>query len=253
MKNRDKWLPTKFVFSKGTLIGSRDRTHLAVSSRLMADLVAARYENLLKEHVRGRLLDLGCGNVPLLAAYEAFVDEITCVDWENTLHKNEYLDLHCDLTQPLPFEADRFDSIILSDVLEHIPTPTSLWAEMARVLANGGKLLMNVPFLYWVHEAPHDYYRYTEFALRRFAEGAGLTVVLISPIGGAPEVIADVAAKTAERLPLVGRSLAILIESIARVFIRTPPGARLSRTTSSIFPYGYFLVAEKSLQRQSTP
>jgi SAM-dependent methyltransferase len=182
--------------------------------------------------------------VPLFGVYEPLVDEVTCVDWGNTFHKNEYLDFECDLTQPLPFSAEIFDMIILSDVLEHIFEPKRLWTEMARVLAKAGKLVMNVPFLYCIHEAPYDYYRYTEFALRKFAEDAKLSVMLISPIGGIAEVIADLASKTVAKLPLVGPTFAILIQSIARLFIRTPPCAWLLRATTTRFPNGYFLVVE---------
>jgi hypothetical protein len=31
-----------------------------------------------------------------------------------------------------------------------------------------------VPFLYYVHEAPFDFYRYTEFCLQRLSELAGM-------------------------------------------------------------------------------
>ena len=54
---------------------------------------------------------------------------------------------------------------------------------------------MNVPFYYWLHERPHDYYRYTEYALRRFAETAGFNFLLIKTLGGVPEIIADILAK----------------------------------------------------------
>ena len=74
----------------------------------------------------------------------------------------------------LPFGDSEFDTIILSDVLEHIPVPEHLWKEMARILSRNGKIIMNVPFYYCLHEAPHDCSRYTEFALRRFVEMSGL-------------------------------------------------------------------------------
>lgn len=248
MNNRDKWRPSKFVFLKGKLIGSRDPAELAISSRLMADLVAARYAVLLKQHATGNLLDLGCGKVPLLAVYEPLVQSVTCVDWANTLHPNEFIDMQCDLTQPLPFPNDRFDTIILSDVLEHVPTPNALWQEVARVLAVGGKVLLNVPFFYWIHEAPHDYYRYTEFALRRFADETGLTVLSLEAIGGIPEVLCDLSAKTIERIPFIGPSFATFIQWSGRLFLKTSIGCRMSQNTRAAFPFGYFMVVEKHLQ-----
>jgi SAM-dependent methyltransferase len=108
------------------------------------------------------LLDLGCGKVPFYARYREYVSETVCVDWSNSLHGNGHVDAECDLTQELPFADASFDTILLSDVLEHIPAPERLWREMARLLKPGGELLSSVPFFYWLHEEPYDYYRYTK-------------------------------------------------------------------------------------------
>ena len=128
----------------------------------------------IRAHARGRLLDMGCGYVPLYDAYRDLVSENICIDWQNTAHVNPYLDQMVDLTGALPFERGSFDTVLLTDVLEHIPEPTNLICEIARILRPGGKLILGVPFFYWLHEVPHDYYRYTEFALRRFCELSGL-------------------------------------------------------------------------------
>jgi SAM-dependent methyltransferase len=211
----------------------------------MADLIALAYERHLPLNARGALLDLGCEKVPLYASYQRLISESVCVDWANTLHKNQYLDHECDLTQPLPFPDGRFDTVILSDVLEHIPTPEDLCCEIARILNTGGKLLMNVPFYYWLHEEPHDYYRYTQYALRRFMGHAGLTVVTLDTIGGSPEVLADVLAKHLACVPLVGKPLAVLVQWATLSLVRSSLGQKVSRWTSRKFPFGYFLVAVK--------
>jgi SAM-dependent methyltransferase len=211
----------------------------------MADLVAGFYYENLRQHAKGKLLDLGCGKVPLFMAYKDYVADNICVDWENTLHKNEYQDFACDLTKALPFKDGEFDTVILSDVLEHIPQPERLWKEAARVLAIRGKIIMNVPFYYWIHEQPHDYYRYTEFALRRFVEISGMRVVQLNAIGGVPEILADVFSKNVLRLPKIGRLLAIVAQWLTSCFIATKFGKKTSEATGSTFPLGYFLIAEK--------
>jgi len=245
MKNHDKWQPSKYIFKKGRLTASRDRKEVGVASRLMADLVAKFYDKTLRQHATGKLLDLGCGKVPLYLAYKEYITDSICVDWENTLHKNEYLDFECDLTKDLPFEDNEFNTIILSDVLEHIPQPENLWKEMFRILSTDGKLILNVPFYYWIHEQPHDYYRYTEFALKRFVDDSGLTLVQLECIGGSPEVFADFLAKHFQFLPLIGTPLAICIQYIIGIFIKTALGKKISDKTSKAFPLGYHLVAKK--------
>lgn len=246
MKARERWRPSKFVYRNGRLMASRNRKEVGLGSRLITDLVAELYDTRLREHARGRLLDLGCGKVPLFLAYRDHVSDNVCVDWENSLHRNEFLDHHCDLTRPLPFADGEFDTIILSDVLEHIPEPQALWLEMSRVLAGGGKILVNVPFYYWIHEAPHDYYRYTEYALRRFVAAAGLELVELQAIGGAPEIMADLFAKNIRRLPVLGSSLCRFAQWSTGVFVRTRWGRGLSVATRDAFPLGYFLVATRA-------
>ena len=218
---------------------------MGVGSRLNADLVARAYEVNLPRHVRGRLLDLGCGKVPLYLAYKHLVSESICVDWHNTLHKNEHLDYECDLTTALPFADATFDTIILSDVLEHIPQPELLWKEIARLLTPKGRLVMNVPFYYWLHEEPHDYYRYTEYGLRRFVEISGLELVDLQTTGGAPEIVADIFSKSVLRMPLIGITIAMLSQWVAHALVTTKWGDKLSKSTGRRFPFGYFLVAEK--------
>ncbi|HEY9052261.1 MAG TPA: class I SAM-dependent methyltransferase [Gammaproteobacteria bacterium] len=245
MKNPDAWKPTKYIYMNGKLKASRDRREVAISSRLVSDIVADLYQQNIPPHVTGKLLDLGCGKVPLYIAYKDYVSDTTCVDWENTFHKNEHLDFSCDLTKDLPFEDGKFDTIILSDVLEHIPDPENLCKEIFRILSENGKLIMNVPFFYRIHEAPHDYYRYTEFALKRFMDIAGFNVIQLKPIGGAPEIMADMFAKNIQAVPFIGKPLAIAAQYLMGLFIRTRIGRRMSQSTSQVSPLGYFLIAEK--------
>ncbi len=245
MRNRESWRPSKFVVARGRLRASRDTAELAISSRLNAAVTASHYEMYLRKYARGRLLDLGCGKVPLFEAYRDRVTDNTCVDWGNTRHKNEHLDLECDLNEPLPFATGEFDTIVLSDVLEHIAEPMSLWREMHRVLAADGTLILNVPFFYWLHEQPADYYRYTEFALRRFAEATEMTLLELKATGGVPEILADLIAKTSARVPLIGPAIAVMVQALTLALVRTGPGKSLSSKTAGRFPLGYFLVAAK--------
>jgi SAM-dependent methyltransferase len=246
LKNEAAWRPSKFVLKDGKLRGSRTPGALSVASRLNADIVASLYGRYVPTFASGRLLDLGCGNVPLFGLYTSFVSEVVCVDWGNSLHKNEFLDFECDLTQQLPFADSAFDTIILSDVLEHIPEPMKLWQEMARVLRTNGHLIMNVPFYYGLHEQPHDYYRYTEFALRRFAQSVGLTTVELTVTGGVPEILADLVSKNVVRVPMVGPGVAAFVQWFTHGAVNTKIGRSVSARTGKNFPFGYFLVARKA-------
>jgi SAM-dependent methyltransferase len=191
------------------------------------------------------LLDLGCGKVPFYALYREYVSETVCVDWAKSLHGGDYLDAECDLTKGLPFADASFDTILLSDVLEHIPTPDSLWREMGRLLKPGGKLLLNVPFYYCLHEDPYDYYRYTKYALRRFAETTGFEIILIKELGGAPEIVVDIVSKSVLRFGPIGEWTAVALQAACRSLVTSPLGARISEKTARQFPLGYFMIAHR--------
>lgn len=246
MRHSDEWTPTKFVLNKGRWVGSRDPRHLSPGSRLMADTLAPHYEKFIPEFARGRLADLGCGSVPLYAIYGDYVDDVICADWPQSLHGDRYLDLACDLNEQLPFRDASFGTILLSSVLEHIAEPQHLWFELSRIAEPDGVVLLDVPFLYWIHEQPHDYFRYTEFALRRLAETAGFAVRLIAPLGGVQHVVADTCAKVLYHRGFLGRTGSLAIQRFAARLSQTKLGERMTGTTSSTFALGYFMVAEKA-------
>ncbi len=182
--------------------------------------------------------------MPLYALYEPHVNEVVCVDWPGSVHVTSHVDMHTDLSQPLPFEDGEFDTVVLSDVLEHIPEPWRLVHEIRRILAPGGHALVNVPFLYGIHETPHDYYRFTGFALRRFAAEAGLAVKLLVPTGGSLHVLADFLSKHLAQFSWPGRLLASLLQTLCENFGQSTLGRRVANRTATRFPLGYFMVLQ---------
>jgi len=245
MQNINNWKPSKFVYRRGKLTTSKDPHEVIMESRFGVKIVAAFYDEYLRKYAKGRLLDLGCGKVPLYEAYKDYIDENICVDWAGTFHKNPYLDLEHDINEKLPFEDEVFDTILLSDVLEHIKSPHLLWNEMNRVLKKEGILIMNVPFFYWLHEVPYDYYRFTEFALKRYASENNFEILLLKPIGGIIEVMTDLFAKILPRIPFFGKVMSVLIQSFSSFIVNTKWGQKRTSNTGKSFPYGYFLIAKK--------
>ena len=248
MKSENSWKPSKFALRRGKLRASRDLAEVALSSRLMVDLVATHYQTHVPRFAHGDLLDLGCGKAPLFMVYKEFAKSVTCIDWSNTLHANPYLDIEADINGPLPLPNSAFDTVILSDVFEHIRKPAHLMTEISRVLRPDGHLLMNVPFMYWLHEEPFDYYRYTRFALEDLFVMAGLKTVSITPIGGAPEVLTDVLVKNTRTVPVFGKLVTAAAQSLVFSIGQTKLGKKISLRSGARFPLGYFAVAFKPEQ-----
>src|SRR5260370_1024326 len=108
-----------------------------------------------------------------------------------------------------------------------------------------GRLLLNVPFFYWLHEEPYDYYRYTKYALRRFAEATGFDIILIKELGGAPEIVVDILSKFISRLGPIGAWTAVVLQAACRRLVASPLWTRVSERTAKQFPLGYFLIARR--------
>jgi SAM-dependent methyltransferase len=247
-----EWKPSKFRIEGDVIRASDDPGELAPSSRIIADLVGEFYSIVIPKYVSGDLADLGCGKAPLLGAYRPLCTSILLADWANSAHANPLLDLSIDLNEPLiSLAASSFDVVILSDVLEHIREPELLMSEISRILKPGGYLLLNVPFAYWIHEAPYDYYRYTRFALERFVQKSGMQVIVLVPLGGWSEVIADLSCKLLARVRLpilavvIQRMIIVAIHRVIIAFHRTPLGRRLALRGGEVLPLGYGMAAQK--------
>lgn len=93
------------------------------------------------------------------------------------------LDVIADLAA-LPFPDGIFDAALHIVTIEHLPEPARALAEIARTLAPGKPLLIAAPHEWEVHQAPHDYFRYTRYGLQYLLKSAGFEVVEIRPAGG---------------------------------------------------------------------
>jgi SAM-dependent methyltransferase len=92
-------------------------------------------------------------------------------------------DYICDLAD-IPADDARFDHVVLTQVLEHVPEPARVLAELGRVLKPGGTLWLTAPLFYAEHERPYDFFRYTQFGLRHLLENAGFKVLEIEWMEG---------------------------------------------------------------------
>lgn len=93
------------------------------------------------------------------------------------------LDMVGDLLD-LPLGEASCDALLNVVVLEHTPDPYRVVRELGRVLRSGGRMLMVVPLIWEVHQAPHDYFRFTRYGLERMLGAAGLEVLRLAPLGG---------------------------------------------------------------------
>ena len=246
MRNEKEWKPSKFSYQKEELHVNKKFHKLQVSSWLVTESVAIAYNQYASNYVRGDLLDLGCGLCPFYGFYRERVSSVFCVDWPSSYHNSPYTDLECDISKQIPLEDSSFDVVLLSDVLEHIPTPDNLLNEIHRILRKDGCLILNVPFLYWIHEAPYDFFRYTEYGLKFLIENADFHLEIIQPVGGLLETWGDLTIKITSNIPafryLIPKFLFHLITIFKDLDFLQKKMTQLNRA----FPLGYLVVARKT-------
>lgn len=144
-----------------------------------------------RSFARGRLLDVGCGSMPYRPLFAAAVTRHVGIDVPTTPHSRGGLAAFAS-AGTIPFASNTFDTVLCSETLEHAPDPAAALREMARVCVPGGHILASTPFMYRVHEAPWDFFRYTPYGIRRLAEDAGLEVVEIRTRGGFLSLLVDI-------------------------------------------------------------
>jgi SAM-dependent methyltransferase len=151
-----------------TLSLARARLHAGVSRQISA-------------HAHGRCLDAGSGRSPYKQLLTAVGSELISIDVEN---RSGNVDVIADLQHMSEIDDESIDTVLCSQVLEHVPRPWDAMGEIARVLRPGGVVILSVPHLSVIHEAPHDYYRYTGYGLDALCRRADLEILEITPTGG---------------------------------------------------------------------
>lgn len=125
--------------------------------------------------VCGKVLDVGCGEKP----YQELFSSTYYVGVEIASarpERKQEADLLYDGAR-LPFGDSTFDSVVCSEVLEHIFDPERFLRELGRVLRPGGTVLLTVPFLWPEHEQPQDFGRYSSFGIRHLSLQCGFAVI----------------------------------------------------------------------------
>lgn len=123
----------------------------------------------------GRLLDVGYGTKPYIGLF-------SCTEYIGLEYASERA-LKAGIADYyyngdlFPFPDNSFDSLLCSQVLEHVFYPEKFISEMYRVLKAGGKLLLTVPFFWDEHEQPLDYARYTSYGMITLLTSQGFEIV----------------------------------------------------------------------------
>jgi SAM-dependent methyltransferase len=190
----------------------------------------------------GRTLDIGAQNGPYAACFPNRV----ALDIRRGIGVQVLGD-----AQALGLADAVFDVVLCTEVLEHLAEPQKALDEMFRVLRPSGTLLLTTRFLFPIHDAPHDYFRFTKYGLRHLlrqfeilelqeeTDSVGTLAVLLQRLG--------MQAQTLRRTPL--RAIWLIAAQIARPFsfliTREYGDSRRQTPETGIMTSGYHVVCRK--------
>jgi SAM-dependent methyltransferase len=130
----------------------------------------------LAPRLTGEVLDFGAGSQPyrsLLKNCSSYVS----LEYDTPQNRERKVaDIFYDGIS-IPVETSSYDGILSTQTLEHVPNPDIIVSEWARVLKEGGMLLITMPFMWPEHEMPYDYQRYSSGGLRLLLEKSGFEIV----------------------------------------------------------------------------
>jgi SAM-dependent methyltransferase len=171
-----------------------------IGRALSAKLTRVTLDRFIERHASGGLtLDVGSQNGP----YAGHFPRRVALD----LRRGAGVQIVGD-AQALGIRDASFEVVLCTEVLEHVPEPQRMIDELFRVLEPGGRLLLTTRFLFPIHDAPYDYFRFTKYGLRhllrRFeiveleeeTDSVGTIAVLLQRLG--------MQAQTLRRTPLRG-------------------------------------------------
>lgn len=145
-------------------------------------------EQAMKLPAETLVLDVGAGSCPYRKFFEHCqykAQDFTQLQPDQLRHGGYgQIDYVCDAAD-IPVDANTFDAVICTEMLEHVAEPVKVLDEFGRILKPGGKLFLTAPLGSGLHQEPHHYYGgYTPYWYRRFLPGAGFGDVQITANGG---------------------------------------------------------------------
>jgi SAM-dependent methyltransferase len=175
-----------------------------------------------------RLLDVGCGTKPYRPLFAPFATEYVGVDPVESPH--------ADLVgsvEDLPVADGSYDVVLCNQVLEHCDDPMRAVAELRRVTAPGGRVLVSTHGVMAYHPSPTDYWRWTHAGLEKlFGENGTWASVRVTPASGTTaclgmivSIYLDLAFRRL-RLGAVARPLVAVINTVAGAVDRHSPYLR---------------------------
>jgi len=139
-----------------------------------------------QKYIQGKTLDLGAGSGKYRNLIKERAQEYIAFDAK----PGKNIDVVGDAMN-LPFSNETFDTIVSTQVLEHVEKPWIVVKEISRVIKPGGICILTAPFLEPYHQDPGDFFRYSAQGIQSLFKNENFEVIECSTCGRLFSVISE--------------------------------------------------------------
>ena len=135
----------------------------------------------------------------------------------------------------------KYDNVVIFNVLEHLHNTEIPLNNINHILNKGGTIIGSTPFLYRIHGAPKDHFRFSKDNLLYNLKKSGFNKVKIKELGTGPFLASfSLLRSFLKYLPIV-YEIYLLFSLIIDLFLK-----KIMKTNPKlIYPIGYFFTASK--------
>jgi len=182
--NLEKIKKSAFSFQQRDILWTEK--HLGLTPFNTAYWARKRIADAISAHAHlasGIMVDVGCGLKPYRKNFAPFVEKYYGTEYSPTSgYMGNLADAAADAAA-MPFASESVDTILCTEVLEHVPDPEKVISEFARMLKPNGIVITTAPFFFPIHDS-FDFFRYTDTGLAEIMKRHGLSIEKIEPLSG---------------------------------------------------------------------
>ena len=173
--------------------------------------------------------------------FSNFVKGKSKFNYSNKISNKKLKVFGSDLTKKLSIPSNKYNNVLFFNILEHLQEYKLAFSEIYRIIKKRGFFIGSVPFIYQIHAAPNDYFRFSKQFFELNLKKYKFKKVKVKALGFGPFIASySLLYPYLKYLPLLSQIcllLAYILDSLIQVFVKTD--------LKDIFPLGYFFIAKK--------
>ena len=173
--------------------------------------------------------------------FSNFVKGKSKFHYSNKISNKKLKIFYSDLTKRLNISSKKYNNVLFFNILEHLPEYKLAFSEIFRIIKKGGSFIGSVPFIYQIHAAPKDYFRFSKQFIELNLKKHRFKNIKVKPLGFGPFIASYSLLYSYLRfIPILNQAcllLAYILDCTIQIFVKT--------NLKEIFPLGYFFIAKR--------